>query len=147
MVSEAYRMREARKFDKLAFTGLLLLYPIRRWLVKRVLTRRFRRGQRFPIRLRRLSTVIAEQAIDRVDLLKIDVEGAEFDVLAGLSDNDWERIRQFVMEVSPANDDRVSGLINQLRHRGFGRVTITEMPDHHQPGDVARQKHSKPTPP
>ena len=49
--------------------------------------------------LRRLGEVMAEEQIERVDLLKMDVEGAEFDVLAGLSDEDWLKIHQMVIEV------------------------------------------------
>jgi FkbM family methyltransferase len=40
--------------------------------------------------VRRLSRLIDEAGIDRIDFLKIDVEGAEADVLAGL---DWRRHR------------------------------------------------------
>lgn len=145
VVSEAFRMQDAWKFDKLAFTGLLLLYPIRHWLIRTILTRRFRRGQTFPVQLRRLSTIISEQNIKSIDLLKIDVEGAEFDVLNGLSDSDWDRIRQLVMEISPANDHRVSGLLDQLKQRGFNQVTIAEMPGRDQPGDTVTPEHPRAT--
>ncbi|HEU4872135.1 MAG TPA: amino acid adenylation domain-containing protein [Pyrinomonadaceae bacterium] len=46
-----------------------------------------------------LSEIIRENNIDRIDLLKIDVETSEADVLAGLEESDWEKIRQVVMEV------------------------------------------------
>ncbi|KAE8396438.1 hypothetical protein ETB97_007793 [Aspergillus alliaceus] len=35
-----------------------------------------------------------------IDLLKIDVEGTELEVLGGLDDADWKKIRNIVMEVS-----------------------------------------------
>jgi amino acid adenylation domain-containing protein/FkbM family methyltransferase len=50
-------------------------------------------------RLRRLSDVIAEQRIGRIDLLKINVEKSELDVLLGLDAGDWPKIRQLVIEV------------------------------------------------
>ncbi len=34
-----------------------------------------------------------------MDLLKVDVEGAELDVLRGVDPQDWARIRQVVVEV------------------------------------------------
>jgi len=46
-----------------------------------------------------LSEVIREHRIERIDLLKVDVEKSEFDVLSGLAAEDWARIRQIVMEV------------------------------------------------
>jgi amino acid adenylation domain-containing protein/FkbM family methyltransferase len=49
--------------------------------------------------LRTLSSVLAEQGIERVDLLKINVEKSELDVLQGVSPGDWPRIRQLVIEV------------------------------------------------
>ena len=49
--------------------------------------------------LRTLSSVIAEQGIDRIDLLKINVEKSELDVLRGLGPGDWPKIRQLVIEV------------------------------------------------
>ncbi len=39
------------------------------------------------------------QGLERVDLLKIDVERAELDVLHGVRQQDWPRIRQVVLEV------------------------------------------------
>lgn len=38
-----------------------------------------------------------------MDLLKVDVERAELDVLRGISDGDWPKIRQLVMEVHDVN--------------------------------------------
>jgi hypothetical protein len=46
-----------------------------------------------------VSAVIAEHGIERIDLLKIDAEGAEWDILEGIDDGDWPRIRQLAMEV------------------------------------------------
>ena len=47
----------------------------------------------------RLSDVIAEEGIERIDLLKINVEKSELDVLLGLDADDWPKIRQLVIEV------------------------------------------------
>jgi amino acid adenylation domain-containing protein/FkbM family methyltransferase len=49
--------------------------------------------------LRTLSSVIAEEDIDQIDLLKINVEKSEVDVLLGLHAGDWPKIRQIVIEV------------------------------------------------
>lgn len=50
-------------------------------------------------RLRTLSQVIAEQALERIDLVKINVEKSELDVLCGLAPEDWPKVRQMVIEV------------------------------------------------
>ena len=51
-----------------------------------------------------LSTVLSQAQITRVDLLKIDVEGAELGVLKGIAASDWPKIRQIVMEVHSQKD-------------------------------------------
>jgi FkbM family methyltransferase len=57
---------------------------------------RFER-QTHACRIRRLSEVIAEEAIEHIDLLKIDVERAEIDVLQGIDADDWFKIDRIVM--------------------------------------------------
>ncbi|CAB9531302.1 Inherit from NOG: Methyltransferase [Seminavis robusta] len=49
--------------------------------------------------VRTLSSVIDEYKISNIDLVKVDVEGAELDVLQGIRDDHWPRIQQFTMEV------------------------------------------------
>jgi FkbM family methyltransferase len=76
--------------------------PLRTWaatLLMQMIRRRMRRSITYRVRLRPLSAVIDEYAIETIDLLKIDVERAELDVLAGIHDRHWPRIRQAVIEV------------------------------------------------
>ncbi|MDQ3257842.1 MAG: amino acid adenylation domain-containing protein, partial [Acidobacteriota bacterium] len=42
-------------------------------------------------RMRRLSDVIGEEGIERIDLLKVDVQRAELDVLRGIEAGDWAK--------------------------------------------------------
>ncbi len=74
--------------------------------------------------LRTVSSVLREEAIDRVDLLKIDVERAELEVLAGIAEDDWPRIRQIAMEVH--EHEACRAIEHDLRRRGFGVVTVQE---------------------
>ena len=45
-----------------------------------------------------MSNYIKQYNVERIDLLKIDVEGAEEDVMEGMSDEDWGKVKQVVME-------------------------------------------------
>ncbi|MFI1336267.1 amino acid adenylation domain-containing protein [Streptomyces sp. NPDC020845] len=65
-----------------------------------------------------LSSVIEEQEIARIDLLKIDVERGELDVLAGITDGHWPLIRRIVIEVDDA-DGRLAAVLELLRSRGY----------------------------
>ena len=76
------------------------------------------RSELVTARIRRLSDVLHEERLDRIDLLKIDVEKAEWDVLQGIDDSDWPRIRQAVIEVHDI-DGRLDRVLDLLRSKGF----------------------------
>lgn len=56
--------------------------------------------------------------VTAVDLLKIDVEGAELDVLRGIADAEWPLIAQVVAEVHDI-DGRLDDVLGLLSARGF----------------------------
>ena len=69
-------------------------------------------------RLRTVSEILREQGIERVDLLKVDVQKLELEVLEGIDDLDWPRIRQLVLEVHDI-DGGLERATDLLRARGF----------------------------
>lgn len=73
--------------------------------VIRYRVRGMRTMRSYRVRVRPLSDVIDEHGIDRIDLLKIDVEGAEAKVLQGIEDRHWPLIRQAVVEVEGWRDN------------------------------------------
>lgn len=79
---------------------------------------------RVECRLRPLSAVIDEQGIDRVDLLKIDVERAELDVLNGIEDRHWPLVKQVVAEVHD-EEGRLAEVRRLLAGRGLA-VTVDQ---------------------
>lgn len=83
-----------------------------------------------PVRVRArvepLSAQLAALGIGGVDLLKIDTEGAEADVLAGLAEADWPRIRQLLVEAHHG-ETAAHALAADLERRGF-RITLGRHP-------------------
>jgi FkbM family methyltransferase len=67
--------------------------------------------------LRTLSDFLREEALERVDLLKLDVERAELDVLAGIEERDWPKLRQLAMEVH--DEESRATIAGTLAERGF----------------------------
>ena len=55
--------------------------------------------QEYLCRLRTISEIIDEVGVAAIGLLKIDAEGSELDILTGIRDGHWDRIRQIVMEI------------------------------------------------
>jgi amino acid adenylation domain-containing protein/FkbM family methyltransferase len=91
-----------------------------------VLAARFEE-RRHLARIRRLSDVFREQHIDRVDLLKVDVEGAEIDVLNGIDEGDWSKIRQLVVETEDHGRE-LDNCVSLLKGHGF-EVVVDQDPD------------------
>jgi hypothetical protein len=74
--------------------------------------------QRFRCQVRTLSEVLRSLDVPRVDLLKIDVEGSEWEVLAGVEPDLWKRIRQVVVEVHDVTG-RVGAVDQLLKQQGY----------------------------
>jgi natural product biosynthesis luciferase-like monooxygenase protein/FkbM family methyltransferase len=75
------------------------------------------RSENYSCGLKTLSEVMREQQIEQIDLLKIDVESSELDVLAGIEEDDWPRIKQIAMEVH--SHSIVESVSSMLAARGF----------------------------
>ncbi len=64
-----------------------------------ILLERSSQTETFEILCKPLSDVLRENNIERVDLLKMNVQGAELDILKGIENDDWKKIRQIAFEV------------------------------------------------
>ncbi|MDP9122837.1 MAG: FkbM family methyltransferase [Acidobacteriota bacterium] len=82
------------------------------------------RAERMVCPLRTLSEVIAEHGLTRIDLLKVDVEKAELEALAGVREEDWEKVRQVVVEVHDVSG-RLREVTGLLARHGF-EVTVEQ---------------------
>jgi FkbM family methyltransferase len=125
---EAFFAKKAREIEAaIARWSLAWLGGGVRWLMERV----FRVDNRFMVwvalratgmhemqcRLASLESVVAERDIGRIDLLKIDVEGAELDVLRGCGAA-WPKIRQVAVETDE-REGRADAVIHLLAAQGF----------------------------
>lgn len=71
-----------------------------------------------------LSNVMAREGVDHIDLLKINVEKSEAQVLAGIADADWPKIRQIALELHDM-DGRLEAVLALLKAKGFS-VTVEQ---------------------
>ncbi|MCA1615202.1 MAG: FkbM family methyltransferase [Acidobacteria bacterium] len=83
----------------------------------------------YECRLRTLSEVIAEERVGVIDFLKIDVQKSELDVLRGVADGDWQKIRQIVIEVHDLSG-RLDEIRRMLEDRGY--AVAVEQDDHYE---------------
>jgi FkbM family methyltransferase len=56
--------------------------------------------------------------LTRIDLLKVDVEGAELDALAGVGDNYWKTVQNVALEISDI-DGSMAAVEQFLQSKGF----------------------------
>ncbi|MBU7585190.1 MAG: FkbM family methyltransferase [Nostoc sp. TH1S01] len=75
--------------------------------------------------LKILTEVIRDYKVQKIDLLKIDVEKSELDVLLGIEEEDWQKIKQIVIEVHNL-ENRVNQISELLRSQGFNHITVEQ---------------------
>jgi FkbM family methyltransferase len=97
---------------------LTVLYLTHLAICKRLFT------QYIPCQLERLEDIPSLQpyitsSSSRIDLVKIDVEGAEMDVLNGISNEFLSKIDQFVIEVHDVHGERLKTMKSRLEDNGF----------------------------
>ncbi|MDY6950348.1 MAG: amino acid adenylation domain-containing protein [Thermodesulfobacteriota bacterium] len=87
-----------------------------------ILNKRFS-PETFTVPLRTLSSVIKEEHIPRIHLLKINVEKSERHVLAGIEDDDWKKIDQIVLKVDI--EEHLDTVVSLLQHHNYD-VTVDQ---------------------
>ncbi|HID98665.1 MAG TPA: amino acid adenylation domain-containing protein [Thiotrichaceae bacterium] len=89
-------------------------------LLDELLTDKFQ-SETFEVPLKTLSDVIQENNIENIDLLKINVEKSEWDVLAGIAEDDWQKIHQIALEVHDI-DNRLEQVLALFEKQGYQTV-------------------------
>jgi FkbM family methyltransferase len=67
----------------------------------------------------KLDEYCASQNIDIIDLIKIDVEGAEYMILNSLNKEFYSKVKNLLVEIHENVNDKVKNLISYLRNCGF----------------------------
>ena len=97
---------------------LKLVPPPLRRTIANIVRRYYAKAEQITCPLRTVSDLIEEHLIERIDLLKLDAERSELDVLAGIEDRDWPKIRQAVVEVHEGEQPK-RAVEDQLTRHGF----------------------------
>ncbi len=98
-------------------------YPEQKELQKAVLSKQWgaefveeaHAAQEITVDVARLSSFLTD---DPIDLLKVDVEGAELEVLQGIDEEHWPLVRQALLEVQDL-DNRLTAVTELLRAQGM----------------------------
>lgn len=79
-------------------------------------------GLEYETQLTSISDAMRETGVDRIDLLKIDAEKSEWDILHGIQDDDYPKIKQIVMEVheeADADKFNINRIVHLLQDKGY----------------------------
>ncbi len=95
----------------------MLLKAISWWMGREVVE--------IPCEMTTVSDIIEQSGVERVDLLKVDVEGAELAVLRGIKAEDWQKIGALVAEVHD-RDGRVETIRGMLESAGFAQISFSQ---------------------
>ena len=74
-----------------------------------------------------LSKFMEEEKISEISLLKIDTNGSEYDILQGITNKDYAKIKQIVIEI-PLGKENLEKVSTLLRKNGFTNLVVEEQP-------------------
>ena len=72
-----------------------------------------------------VADIIADNSIDKIDLLKIDAEKSELAILNGIGEKNWEKIKQIVIEIHDKTGNILKEVQTILDEKGFS-ISIEE---------------------
>ena len=101
-----------------------LTFPFRRQVFARFVAPRLAEAVTSRCAVRTISDIMRSYGLDRVDVLKIDVEGAELGVLEGIEEQHWPPIQQLAMEIEARHKRSLSALTDRLRGLGFAKIIV-----------------------
>ena len=104
-------------------------YPVALPLCRRIFRRLAEPPQPIDCAMTSFSEVMRQHRLERVDLLKIDVEGVELDILRSVEAEHWPKIRQVAVELHDI-DGRLEQARALLASAGFDRVVSVGPPVH-----------------
>jgi FkbH-like protein/FkbM family methyltransferase len=73
----------------------------------------------YECQLMSVSDIIRDNRIDRIDLLKIDAEKSELDIIEGIENHDWPKIKQVVLEIHDPSREAVERIVALLTEKGY----------------------------
>jgi FkbM family methyltransferase len=85
-------------------------------------------GVKYPVRTYTLNYLFETGLIDKIDFLKVDIEGAELHAFAGISDDNLMKVKNIAMEYHHGhlgyNEELRQGLIDRMVKLGFNSYLL-----------------------
>jgi len=85
--------------------------------ISNILDYRFNKKQTIKTKLKTISSILKTNKINKISLLKINVEKSELDVLKGIEDQDWIKIKQVILEIDTESNFKI--VLKLLESKNF----------------------------
>lgn len=107
--------------------GIARILPstLKSWCIRKML-RWYYSPQKVECQLKTFSQVVEELQLDHIDFVKLDAENAEREVITGIAEKHWSKIRQISMEIHtniPGGNSSVEDFTKLIQSKGFS-VTV-----------------------
>jgi FkbM family methyltransferase len=66
-----------------------------------------------------LDEIIEKENLERISLLKCDIEGGEYDLIPSLTDKQMSMIDKFMIEIHSNNNNQIQPILDKLESHGF----------------------------
>lgn len=74
-----------------------------------------------------LEKLITQNKLDKIGLIKLDIEGAEFEIIRNMEHGTWSKIQYLVVEYHESEDNKRIDLENIIRSHG---LSVEHFPNH-----------------
>jgi FkbM family methyltransferase len=71
-----------------------------------------------------LKTFMQQYNVSTISLVKMDIEGAEYQIIEDLDDDTYSKIESFLIEYHDNTDNRISKMIHKLKSKGYDITQI-----------------------
>lgn len=82
--------------------------------------------KKFNVPVSTLPKFILENNIETIDLLKLDCEGAEYEILFSLSDADYKKVKRIAMETHVTENYKTENMVEFLKTKGYKIIYVTK---------------------
>jgi FkbM family methyltransferase len=91
-----------------------------------------RGGPRVDVKTTTLSRLLDDELSGPIDVLKMDVEGAEWEILEATGGEVWSRVRHLLLECHLRPDQTMADLEGLLARRGFETIAMDDVGSLHE---------------
>jgi FkbM family methyltransferase len=121
--AEDFTLNAFEKLDNRFFASAIGVLPkAGKRILARAVNRYHQKAVDVTCKLTSVSDIIRDNQLAKIDYLKLDAEGAELDVLAGIEEQHWDLISQFAVETHHGGET-LRKVVKILEQHGFTTTT------------------------